>query len=346
MNTPIYKKIIVCLFIIFAINYTWIQVRNIDTENATTSHKNRVERLEEIKPLLNRNIQTREQLSNHTLDIPVVYMYFCNEQDHEIPQYAIKCMITTASHGNRVTLITSPRVTLSKEAEIYNIQLRDMMDFQSEELRQFRKVYRHWGIKEPWEQQNTERFFILAQYMKNEELSYIFFADSDVAVLTRVSYNLLQGSHKKCDSMLSLQHNDPVMKWQTVHWAAWAGTSILERSVLEDFANFAIQMYQGKFIKLLEWKRDNWPYVCDMTLWYLFVGASDTHLAKIWEWKKQIIPKTNQHHFCDILELGFAHVGGYKKEWNTLIPTHQSVHFQGWKKDDAMLLTITTHTKT
>lgn len=275
------------------------------------------------------------------MDIPVVYTFFVNDDGRtssSIPLYAWRTMAVTASYGNRVVLITSSSIPLPDEILTHTVELRSMSEFYSEKLDLFRERYKPWGIKEPWERQNTERFFILEQFMKVEKLPLIFFADSDVAVLAKLSTALLN-EHNDCDSLFSLQHNGPIMHWDTGEWVVFAGTSVLKRAVLDDFTQFVIELYQGDYIKWLELKRDNWPYVCDMSLWYLFAGASDGKLRMNWGWPNPNLPKTSQHRICDILELGFSHVGGYTKDVNRIIPTHRSIHFQGGRKDDALLLT-------
>ena len=47
-------------------------------------------------------------------------------------------------------------------------------------------------LREPWERQNMERFFLLYEWMKIKNASYLFYADSDVVVSTRLQLNLLK----------------------------------------------------------------------------------------------------------------------------------------------------------
>jgi hypothetical protein len=224
-------------------------------------------------------------------------------------------MMISASRGNKVVLITFSRVVLPEEVRNLTIQLCSIETLETEALTKFIQYYKPWGLQEPWEQQNTERYFILAKYMKSRHIFMIFFADSDVAVLVPITHTLWNTSNV-CDCMVSLQNNSLIMKWKTGDWVAWAGTSILSNEILQDFIQFATRLYQGKYVKLLEYQRDNWPYVNDMTLWYLFIGASDNELAKAWEWPKwpkHLLPNTTQYHFCDINSMGFVHQGGYIK---------------------------------
>jgi hypothetical protein len=284
--------------------------------------------------------------SDKTL-IPVVYSFFVNGDESDtitdtsrlIPSYSWKAMMVTANHGNHVVLITHPSVVLPKGN--HAIELYDMSLLESDHLFKFRQSYMPWGLEEPWEQQNIERYFILAAFMEIEKVPLVFFADSDVVVVVPI-ISLVSDGHDKCDGLLSLRVDDKKMKWDRGDWDAWAGTSLLKKSVMDSFVQFAISMYQPEYISFLEFKRDNWPFVCDMTLWYLFVGASDNRLSRVWEWPDPRLPNTSMYSFCDITEIGFAHDGGYFKYddiYGVLVKLMKnSVHFQGYKKRDISLI--------
>ena len=260
--------------------------------------------------------------------INIVYIYFMNNETNiKIPEYSWNCMMFTARRNDNVVLITSALVETPTSSGIKMYNINEMI---SEQLIEFRKVYMPWGMREPWERQNTERYFILAEYMRKMSLEKVYYADSDVALLNTI--------FDACDNSLSIRTNNPVMKWHTYDWVAWAGTSSLTLNVLTDFLQFAIDMYRPEFIKWLEFKRDTRPYVTDMTLWYLFIGASDASLAKEWDWPDVYLPKTNKHNFCDTLTQGFAHQGGYTMTDGGVVPTHKSMHFQGDGKNHALLL--------
>jgi hypothetical protein len=47
----------------------------------------------------------------------------------------------------------------------------------------FREIYKPWGISEPWERVNMERFFYLRAYMRREALDSVWYLDSDVMLL-------------------------------------------------------------------------------------------------------------------------------------------------------------------
>lgn len=260
------------------------------------------------------------------LSIPVVYIYFSNGAPSS--DYVWKTARISLSQGNSVVLITD-----IKEQQLYHPGFR-LLDIQlfidaNNDLKLFRSVYQPWGLKEPWEQQNTERYFVLLRFMEREMLPWVFYADCDVAVLTRV--DLLMKPNENCDAIVSLHHQAPIMQWSTTDWVVWAGTSLLSYGVLKDFIEFVPQTYQYH-LPVLEYKRSNAPYVCDMTLWYLFAGKAEPSLAKRWGWPDPAgsltLPVTGHAwRFCDILEYGFDHHKGYLS--NKSLQEWKSLHFQG-----------------
>ena len=82
-------------------------------------------------------------------------------------------------------------------------------------------------------------------------------------------------------------------------------------------------------MELLEWKRREAPYVCDMSLWYLFVARSER--ADEWGGRVDALPETKRWHFCDSQALGFDHMHGHKR---AATGDEASVHFQGDAKGD------------
>lgn len=274
--------------------------------------------------------------------IPVIYVWFANDDATEFPAYAQRCMTVSASNGNLVTVIASPRLSIPADAEKYGVKTYNINQLETNQLQVFRSRYRPWGASEPWERQNTERFFLLSRYMELESLTLLFYADSDVAVLIPISSQKWVRQSPECDGWVSLLSNFQDMSYHSMFWAVWSGSSLLRHDVLSDFTDFAIDIYQEQYIHILEEKRTKWPYVCDMTLWYLFVGASNTELARKWSWPYLQLPNTTQHVFCDILNHGFAHTGGYIKEVSNgeLIPLQNSLHFGGSTKNDALLLSL------
>ncbi len=188
---------------------------------------------------------------------------------------------------------------------------------------------------EPLEQHNTERFFVLRRYMQMHHLDTIMYVDSDVVILDASARTLPVG----CDAVLSIPADHDRMKWKTNDWVVWAGTSVLSRAVLDEFLEFVHAMYdQSKpYLQTLRHKRDTAPYVCDMTLWYLYAGSASKDLAERWEWPAHPnLPATPPRRLCDGRENGFDHAHGHMRNNAHGLKT---IHYQGYEKDK-----IGTHT--
>jgi len=203
---------------------------------------------------------------------------------------------------------------------------------------QFRKLYLGWGMSEPWERQNFERFFILSSFMNKYEMNWIFYADSDVIVKIPITLDMFfSGEANSCSSFLSLQQESEIMLWETLDWVAWAGTGLLEKNVLSDFCKFVLKFYESpSLIDILLLKKDKMPYICDMTLWYLYSGFVDHDLREKWKWPTTIalnadpvLFNISAYKLCDILNYGFNHMHGHVENID-----YKSLHFQGGAKNE------------
>jgi len=166
-------------------------------------------------------------------------------------------------------------------------------------LRRFRAAYRPWGQREPWERENMERYFAVLEVMTSLNLRKIFYADSDVAVLVSVRKALahltLERRHEslkraehaatytddRCDAWLVFDDDqDKLGKSNAFAWANWWGTALVSRDVLADFLRFAVALYESDEAvnTILDIKRRKVPYVCDMTLAYLYRVAASAQL--------------------------------------------------------------------
>ena len=118
------------------------------------------------------------------------------------------------------------------------------------------------------------------------------------------------------------------MQFATMYMAVWAGSSLLRLPVLDEFLHFVLNVYSSpSAIELLERKKRDAPFICDMSLWYLFVARSE----RAAEWRGNVgrLPKTKRWRFCDGQAVGFDHMHGHKRS-----PLGLSVHFQGETKGD------------
>ena len=205
--------------------------------------------------------------------IPIVYVFFSDQLNDD--HYQWNTIRAGLFFKNNIIFIAGKGIHIPSDI-LGKIELVDFQSLETERLKSFRKLYTITSgktLREPWERQNMERFFILYELMEIKNMSYVFYADSDVVVNTRLELNLLKT--QKCESMLSLV---PEQKWTDMLWVAWAGTSILQKSMLIDFLEWAPNMYMPKPFQLLETKFTKQPYICDMNLWYLFLAKNGKYL--------------------------------------------------------------------
>lgn len=272
-------------------------------------------------------------------EIPVVYFYQ-SEKEIDDTHYMWKTMRGSLYHKNKIKFITDAPLAPPKDLQ-GKFDIVDLNSLKTEDLQKFIKIYKGWGLKEPWESFNFRRFFYLREYMKQNKKKWVFFADSDVAVLTKLSKSkyLIPG----CDAFIDQRNNSTKhLLWSTYFWSFWAGSSIMSYDVLNDFCNFLLDSYGSTTMvnNVLALKKKNKPFVCDMTLWYLYAVAADDTIAKYAkaENKQSIMPSVTKRHLCSSDLIGFDHALGFKKPGFKITKTYKayirdkpllSIHFQG-----------------
>ena len=129
----------------------------------------------------------------------VVYVYFSPSipDDH----YSWATMRLTIKHGNRVVLMADPGVVVPPDLAP-RIELVPATEYESADLERFRLAYKPWGLGEPWELNNMLRYFVAYELMVRRKLDAIFYADSDVAVMTQ-----LEPLGNDCDTIMNLERN-------------------------------------------------------------------------------------------------------------------------------------------
>jgi hypothetical protein len=247
--------------------------------------------------------------------IPVVYFY-TDQTGEGLPQdhYQWKTMRTAIRHGNQVLFITNSKSSPPSDL-VGRFEKVEMKGLRSAELDQFINTYKSYGQKEPWESFNFRRFFYLAELMRQRQLEWVFFADSDVAVLKTLNKRdlLVPG----CESFIDMGHSKWRTYWYTYIWSFFAGSAILSRPVLDDFLHFVLDSYNSTDVvkKVLKKKFKEKPWVCDMTLWYLYAVAADDVVADSARAKSKrvMLPPVKSRHICNTDLLGFDHALGYRK---------------------------------
>ncbi|EKX46388.1 hypothetical protein GUITHDRAFT_107591 [Guillardia theta CCMP2712] len=299
-----------------------------------------------------RRMRTRQKKRS----IPHIFFHIFNNVLHS-GEYIWSSMFASFLKGNTVFLLTDSQTARSHQRHqyVHFVDMNAIMDAEPKvksKLEEFRGVYKPWGSSEPYERQNSERFFFMYALMLQRDWTDVFYTDSDVLLLTRLNDLKI---YRHCDSALSLPATPFHKNFSTLDWVAWAGTGLLSRPILYDYMNFAITIYKyPKGVELLTMKKEKAPYVCDMTLWYLYVSQADRKLGREWGVPSLDCWKSDEHQarrLCDIKEYGFDHRHGHREagfrfkafpalraqqlrrsqggeqEWSDL----KSIHFQGGK---------------
>lgn len=260
--------------------------------------------------------------------VEVVYIHY---KKTNLPQYLVDAIDISKSYGNQVTLITQP-VNNPQHPTFSTVNIWHYYD--NPNIFRFKILYQKLFVEiqsyaeADYEFNNMERFFILIEYMKSKNISKVFYVDSDVVVLTRIRQSLFQPS---CNSYLSYESNLNV--FSRLHWVVWAGMGMIDYHTLNEFVKFSYALLENrKSWPLLAMKDSKAPFVCDMTIWYLFAGEYDNALRVQWQWPDSVnssIPKIdNRGRICNINDLGFDHRRGHQ----SCKPMY-SYHFQGTEKN-------------
>ena len=260
--------------------------------------------------------------------VPLVYVWLTDT----LEPYAAE---TTRHSARYAPVVLLSAAVLSPELQSHpNITSRPLRNYESQGLERFRALYKPWGLREPWERQNMERFFYLHAWMRSEGVSKAMYFDSDAALIAPVPT-----LSAECDACVDVSGGGEDMRHSTYFWAVWAGSSVLSVDVLGDLLEFTLATYASPAaLAVLEEKRSKAPYVCDMTLWYLFVAASSPKFRARWgaDADVQRLPSVSREwRFCDSdAELHMDHRQGHRltPTWRTSL---NSLHFQGEAKGDA-----------
>jgi hypothetical protein len=295
-----------------------------------------------------------ESLHRHqTTGVPVVYIWFGADA---FPGY-FEDAARVSARNNQVIVLAEQGQKFKKSMKHPNISYVDLKPYLDPSRDFFENQqeghYQPWGWKEPYEARNLWRAFALKAWMASREedaaqaqrSQQIFLADCDVAVLADVS-QVYDQDYRGCDAALSLQNQTA----ESLYWVVWIGSGFLSHEILSDFMQFALQMYTPTYMPLLQLKKSQKPYVCDMTIWYLYAAAAGVFPdAK----EKYSLPSVSARssQLCDTLNPGrgsggiFDHIHGYKQHGFQILEDGRasfssngkrialhSLHFQGKDK--------------
>jgi len=132
--------------------------------------------------------------------------------------------------GNNVTILARPMVDVPEDLQGY-VTVENATTFESPEIEELRRVYLYYGIGEPFERENLERFFLIKKYMEmNKALfSRVLYIDSDVVVRKRILRD--EVLPPGCDVMVSFPTPTSRLQWDTTDWVVWSGSSVLSLEV-------------------------------------------------------------------------------------------------------------------
>tara|TARA_R100000008_G_scaffold17216_1_gene8582 strand:+ start:2122 stop:4632 length:2511 start_codon:yes stop_codon:yes gene_type:complete len=166
------------------------------------------------------------------------------------------------NHGNDVVLLSDDHIE----------GLKNDMYFE------FEKIYQHMSTcYEKLEKINFLRWFILYEYMVQNNLDKVFYSDSDVAILCDIN-ETLQSFDK---TMYAIPEYQPEYRWSMS-----GHTSLWNIGDLKSFCEFCISTYSNNIEKLKEKhshheKNNIRGGITDMTLFYLFYPENRDKILNI-----------------------------------------------------------------
>lgn len=272
--------------------------------------------------------------------IPLVYVWFNGKPDKSngtcgaqwdgakdaYPNYFLSVLEVTARTVPKVVLITDVRLKDGAFKTIPSnlhpkIEFVDLLCQLDNDYWHFDQLYQDevargvQGLAEPWERLNFLRHFVVQSWMAKSNVAFAAQSDADNVVL--LPPKLPQG----CDSVLIWE---PAMVPRPLYWAAWSGAgNVISKVYLDDFTQFMLKVYsEPKYQKILELKASNAPFLCDMSLVYLYVMASldkdSKPLSNGRPWpedkvdKNVVLPATKNLKVCN----GFEPLDGFVYDAN------------------------------
>jgi hypothetical protein len=197
-------------------------------------------------------------MQTERMSIPVVYIYF-----GAIPEYMLLSIDSAYEWNKNIIVITDTDFNY-KKVRCYNV------NNYNQGLAQFQSVYKHMCSNSyEFEKRCIDRWFILRNFLKQENIDVCYYTDSDVMIYDDISATYI--NYKEYDAAFTLTESQ-----KNYRWAAAPCCSYWKISILGRFCDFVMEIYSTEKIKVLE---EKWNYhqqnnilggICDMTLLYLF----------------------------------------------------------------------------
>lgn len=205
--------------------------------------------------------------------IPIVFTHRGN-QDY------VRIAIDQAKQWNgRVVLLGD------ETNEGWDVEHHRIADYFSDDARHVADYYVHMcSNPHDFELYNLQEFFVLREFMRQENLSKIFACDSDVMI-----YSDLTEEEKRYGDYLGV-YSIPQKQWE-YRWSASAHSVYWTFPGLCAFCLFVRTIYienRGKLEEKWQWHQENGVGggICDMTLLWLFYRENVGHvhdICRVWK---------------------------------------------------------------
>jgi hypothetical protein len=199
--------------------------------------------------------------------IPIVYFHGGCVKDTQAPRHLQVSIAQTKKFNENVVLLGD------KTNSHLNVNHYSIEDY-SEGVDHFRSLYKHMSTNpEGFELKCIERWIVLANFVKKENLNKVIYLDSDI--MTFCNYEDRESLFEKdYTAMVCAPHRLGIDKDSKRDWSVTGCVSFWNSDVIEKFKNFILEVYTDKS-KLLEkwnWHIENKYFggICDMTIMYLF----------------------------------------------------------------------------
>lgn len=191
--------------------------------------------------------------------IPVIFIHRGNDTVHNA--------VVQAQQYNERVILLGDETNASSLCEFHPYR-----QYLSIDAARMSQVYWHMHSKPgvEWRLANYLRWFIIAQFMQENQLDRAFVADSDLLIYTDVTE--IADDWGAYDVLLGVP-----LRQGTYRWAAPGHASYWTLDALRQFCDFALQQYStdvglARLQRKWDWhlRTDTSGGICDMTLLYLF----------------------------------------------------------------------------
>ncbi len=183
------------------------------------------------------------------------------------PDYLKWSLLQVKLFNSDITLIGD----LSNKYHEKTVKYTLIDNLKSEDAKRFKGIYQHFSANNyNFEVFCFERWFILLEYMKQNNLERIVHLDSDVMVYMNLNKLVIDELTK-----YQASYHVPNQEYSGMRWIAVPHISFWTRAALQSFCDFIINQYTSGIEEL----KSKWEWhkiskvgggICDMTLLYLY----------------------------------------------------------------------------